>query len=86
MGGVLSITLKVVVQALLLPARSVTVTVMLCAPVPAIVPGVGLWVIINEPAGVKLSEAVTLCATFGIAVWQFEPTDEVIEAGQLTFG
>src|SRR5436853_4505505 len=85
-GGVSSITLSVVVQVLLLPARSVTITVMLCGPVPTSVPGVGLCVMVNEATGVKLSEAVTLPTTFGIAAWQFALADAVVAAGQVTVG
>jgi hypothetical protein len=36
-----SITVKVVVQEELLPAASVAVTVIVCAPKPTIVPAVG---------------------------------------------
>ena len=41
-GGVLSVTVKVVVQEALLPAASVAVTVIVCGPRPTIVPAVGL--------------------------------------------
>ena len=40
-GGVLSVTVKVVVQEALLPAASVAVTVIGCAPRPTSVPAVG---------------------------------------------
>ena len=40
-GGVLSITVNVVLQVALLPASSVAVTVMVCAPRPTIVPAAG---------------------------------------------
>ena len=40
-GGVLSITVKVVVQEALLPAASVAVTVIVCGPRPTRVPAVG---------------------------------------------
>jgi len=40
-GGVLSVTVKVVVQEALLPAASVAVTVIVCAPRPTSVPAVG---------------------------------------------
>jgi len=40
-GGVLSVTVKVVVQEALLPAASVAVTVIVCAPRPTIVPAAG---------------------------------------------
>ena len=40
-GGVLSITVKVVVQEELLPAASVAVTVIVCGPTPTSVPAAG---------------------------------------------
>ena len=40
-GGVLSVTVKLVVQAALLPAASVAVTVIVCEPKPTIVPAAG---------------------------------------------
>jgi hypothetical protein len=40
-GAVLSTTVKVVVQLALLPAASVAVTVMVCAPKPTSVPAAG---------------------------------------------
>src|SRR5206468_33549 len=40
-GGVLSVTVKLVVQVALLPASSVAVTVMVCAPNPTSVPAAG---------------------------------------------
>jgi len=39
---------------------------------------------LNEPAGVQLSEAVTL--TLGMAAWQLALADAVVLAGQLTVG
>jgi hypothetical protein len=41
LGGVVSVTIKVVVQVALLPAASVAVTVMVCAPRPTTVPAAG---------------------------------------------
>ena len=40
-GGVLSVTVKLVVQEELLPVASVAVTVIVCAPRPTIVPATG---------------------------------------------
>ena len=40
-GGVLSVTVKLVVQVALLPAASVAVTVIVCAPNPTSVPAAG---------------------------------------------
>jgi hypothetical protein len=41
-GAVVSLTVKVVVQLLLLPAWSVTVTVIVCVPFPTMVPAAGV--------------------------------------------
>ena len=40
-SGVLSVTVKLVVQVALLPAASVAVTVMVCAPNPTNIPAAG---------------------------------------------
>ena len=40
-GAVVSVTVKIVVQVALLPAASVAVTVMVCAPKPTSVPAAG---------------------------------------------
>ena len=40
-GAVVSVTVKIVVQVALLPAASVAVTVIVCAPRPTIVPAAG---------------------------------------------
>ena len=40
-GAVLSVTVKIVVQVALLPAASVAVTVIVCAPKPTSVPAAG---------------------------------------------
>jgi len=61
-GGVVSFTVKVVVQVLLLPAPSVAVTVIVCAPRPTGVPAAGLCVTVTAP---QLSEAVECDATSG---------------------
>src|SRR5437016_3581163 len=66
-GGVVSDTVKLVVQVLELFTPSVAVTVIVCSPRPTIVPTAGLWVMMIEPAAVQLSEAVTFGTTFGIA-------------------
>jgi hypothetical protein len=58
-GGVVSLTVKVVVQLLLLPAPSVAVTVTVCGPNPTKVPAAGLCVLAIGP---QLSVAVALAA------------------------
>jgi len=42
LGAVVSVTVKVAVQVALLPAASVAVTVIVCAPKPTSVPATGL--------------------------------------------
>ena len=64
-GGVASVTVKVVVHVALLFASSFTVTVIVVAPTLTSVPAAGFWVIVKEPASVQLSDAVTPPTTFG---------------------
>jgi hypothetical protein len=66
-GGVVSLTVKVVVQVAVLFAASVTVTVIVVTPRPTSVPASGYCVIVNEPAGVQLSDAITPPTTLGTA-------------------
>ena len=73
MGAVASLTVKVLVQVLELPAASVTVIVTVVTPVPTSVPAVGDWVIISEAAAVQLSVAVTPVTKLGTAAWQLAP-------------
>jgi hypothetical protein len=61
-GGSL-VTVKVVVQALLLPVSSVAITVMVVVPNPTSVPAAGLWLRDNELS--QLSEAITPGSTLG---------------------
>src|SRR5205085_12214469 len=46
LGTVVSVTVKVVVQVALLPASSVAVTVIVCAPRPTSVPAAGDWTMV----------------------------------------
>jgi hypothetical protein len=64
-GGVVSLTVKVVVQVAALFDASFTVMVMVVVPALTSVPAVGLCVIVSEFAGVQLSEAVTPPVTSG---------------------
>src|SRR5438132_645567 len=82
-GGVVSTTVKVVTQLLLLLAASVAVTVIVCGPSPTRVPAAGFW--LSETA-LQLSAAVTPPVTSGIAAWQCASADAVVGAGQLTAG
>src|SRR5438046_6620733 len=58
-GGVLSVTVKLVVQEALLPAASVAVTVIVCGPRPTSVPAAGDWARVIEPALEQWSLVVT---------------------------
>src|SRR2546423_15637001 len=64
-GAVVSFTVKVVAQVLVLFAASPTVIVIVVVPRPTSVPAAGLCVLIREPAAVQLSEAVKLASTSG---------------------
>ena len=66
-GGVVSLTVKVVVQVVLLFTASLTVIVIVVTPLVTSVPAPGLWVTVNEAVGVQLSEATTPPITFGTA-------------------
>ena len=69
-GAVLSVTVKATMQLVLLPAASVTVTVMLVTPVPTSVPAAGLCVFTKEPAAVQLSVAGVRPVTSGTCARQ----------------
>src|SRR5512135_1688832 len=86
LGGVVSLTVNVVVHVAELPAASVAVTVIVCGPSPTFVPAVGLWVTVIEPDGVQLSVAVVPATTSGIAAWQLAPAEPVVGAGHVTCG
>src|SRR5207237_764273 len=58
-GTVVSVTVKVVVQVALLPASSVAVTVIVCAPSPTSVPAAGDWLTVIPLVPLQLSLAVT---------------------------
>src|SRR5882762_6963263 len=61
-GGVVSLTVNVVVHELLFPEPSVAVRVIVCGPCPTMVPGAGLWVTVTAP---QLSEVVAPDLTSG---------------------
>src|SRR6185369_2368933 len=82
-GAVVSATLRTTVVVALLPAASVTVTIMLYWPTPSSVPAVGLWLMVREPAAVQLSEATTWPVTSGTVPWQFAPAGAVTRPGAL---
>src|SRR5882724_4570364 len=69
-GTVVSVTVNVVEQVALLPAASVAVTVMVCAPKPTKVPAAGDWVRVMALEALQASLTITLARTFGTAAWQ----------------
>ena len=83
-GGVLSVTVKMVVQLALLPAASVAVTVIVCAPRPTWVPAAGDWVRVIASSALQVS--LTLADTLGTAAWQFASALALEAGGQLTVG
>src|SRR5213078_3804534 len=85
-GAVVSFAVKVVVQVALLPASSVAVTVMVCAPRPTSVPAAGDWTRVIPLVPLQLSLAVTPPNTFGTAAWQLPSALALVGAGQLTLG
>jgi hypothetical protein len=64
-GGVVSLTVKVVVHEALLLASSFTVMVIVVTPEPTLVPAAGDCVILRDPAAVQLSVALTPPVTSG---------------------
>src|SRR5438046_1469986 len=70
LGSLVSLTVKVVVQVALLPAASVAVTVITCAPRPTTVPAAGFWLKLIALVPLQLSLTVTLANTSGTGAWQ----------------
>src|SRR5437763_7319875 len=85
-GTAVSLTVKVVVQVALLPAASVAVTVIVCAPRPTRAPAAGDWTKVIPLVPLQLSLAVTPLNTFGTAAWQLPSALALGGAGQLTVG
>ena len=69
-GAVVSVTVKIVVQVALLPAASVAVTVIVCAPKPTSVPAAGDWLRVIALVPLQESLTVTPLNTLGTAAWQ----------------
>src|SRR5437016_12324828 len=69
-GAVVSVTVKIVVQVALLPAASVAVTVIVCAPRPTSVPAAGDCVPFTALLRPHPSLTVTPLNTLGTAAWQ----------------
>jgi len=81
-GGVVSLTVKVVEHVAALFAKSLTVIVMVVTPGPTSVPAAGLCVMVKDPASVQLSVAVIPPVTLGTAAWQLELAEALVPAGQ----
>src|SRR5438046_7692434 len=68
-GAVVSVTVKIVVQVVLLPAASVAVTVIVCAPRPTSVPVAGDWVVVVAECALDADLVGTPLTVFGTAAW-----------------
>ena len=85
-GGVLSVTVIVVLHVALLPAPSVAVTVMACVPNPTIVPATGDWLKVISPALAQPPLTVTPLRTLGTAARQLPSALALGTVGQFTVG
>src|SRR5439155_1720429 len=85
-GAVASVTVKIEVQVALLPAASVAVTVMVCAPKPTSVPAAGDWLKLMAPTPLHPSLTDTPPITSGTAAWQLPSALPPGTAEQVTFG
>src|SRR5207247_4272839 len=85
-GAVASVTVKIEVQVALLPAASVAVTVMVCAPKPTSVPAAGDWLRVIALVPLQESLTVTPANTFGTAAWQWPSVLAFGIAEQFTIG
>src|SRR5438034_1096432 len=85
-GAVSSVTVKLVVQVALLPASSVAVTVIRCAPRPTTVPAAGAWLKMIALGPLQLSLTVTLPNTSGTCAWQVPSALAAGITEQLTLG
>src|SRR5256885_13994734 len=85
-GAAVSFTVNVVVQVALLPASSVAVTVIVCAPNPTSVPAAGDCTRVMPLVPLQVSLAVTPLNTFGTPAWQLPSALALVGAGQLTVG
>src|SRR6266581_806062 len=85
-GGVVSATVRVVVQVVWLPAASVTVMVMRLLPNAAAEPVGGACDFTKAAAGVQLSDATNCASNSGIGAWHWSFADNVKFPGQTTVG
>src|SRR6266568_2869713 len=85
-GGVVSTTVKVVVQVAGLPAASVTVMVIGIVPQVTNVPATGTCAFSKEAAGVQLSAALSVARKSGTSAWPLLSAETVNPAGQTMVG
>src|SRR5438128_6194029 len=85
-GAVVSVTVKIVVQVALLPAASVAVTVIVCAPKPTSVPAAGDWLRVIALVPLQRSEERSAGSTLGTAAWQVPSVLAFGIGEQLTVG
>src|SRR5438477_7725561 len=85
-GAVVSVTENIVVQVALLPAASVAVTIIVCAPRPTSVPAAGDWPKVMLFVALQLPLTVTPRNTCGTAAWQLTSALALVGAGQVTLG
>src|SRR5688572_27620135 len=83
-GGVLSATVKVVVQVPIWPAGSTAWTVTVCTPGPRRVPAAGVCVTVDGP--LQLSITIAAPAKSGTAAFPSASTSAFAGAGQVTWG
>src|SRR5207247_6205406 len=82
-GAVASTTLSGTLVLAVLPAASITVTVMVYWPGLTVVPATGFCLRTNWLTGVQLSAATVLGRTLGTAAWQLASAKSVIGPGAL---
>src|SRR6266851_5819464 len=85
-GGVVSATVRVVVQVAWLPELSVTVMVMRLLPNAAREPAGGDWDFTSDDAAVQMSDAANCASKSGTTAWHWSLADTVKFPGQTTVG
>src|SRR6266851_3349112 len=85
-GGVVSATVRVVVQAVWLPETSVTVIVMRLVPQVTNVPAAGTCAFCSAAAAVQASAALSVARKSGTAAWPWSSAEAVRFAGQTIVG
>src|SRR2546421_31806 len=70
----------------MLPASSITVTVIVFVPRPTRVPAAGDWLTVNVFGSLQFSSTVTPPRTLGTVAWQFASAKALGTAGHVTTG